>query len=312
MTARGRVLLTGASGFMGPRIAGALQAEGYSVRAASCSALALPGTEAVILPDLAQDFDARPLVDGMDYVVHLAGIAHATTAISDAIYHAVNAEAPVRLAAAARAAGAKRFLLMSSVRAQTGPVAKEAVREDQVPCPTDAYGRSKLAGEKLLAQTLQGSATEFVVLRPVLVYGPGVKGNMAALERLARLRVPLPLASFRGRRSLLSLANLASAVCHCLVADAARGGTFLVADSEPATIPEIVSAMRKGLGRRPGSFSVPAWPLASALRLFGKSDVANRLFGDLIADTSALRATGWSPKEETLAALAAAMAKPAG
>ena len=305
MTGGGRVLVTGASGFIGAHVVRALLAEGYSVRAASRTGCDLGVSEAVFvrLPDLSRAFDPSPLVEGMDYVVHLAGIAHATSAIPEDMYHVVNADAAARIAAAARDAGVKRFLLMSSVRAQSGPAAAMVIKESQPAQPNDAYGRSKLAGERAVADALRGSGTDWVILRPVLVYGPGVKGNMATLERLAHLPVPLPLGGFTGRRSLLSVANLASVVCHCLSADAARGGTFLVADGEPFTPAEIVGAMRKGLGRSPGIFGGSAFPLMPLLTLLGKQAVAERLMGDLVVDTTALRATGWSPVEDTLTAL---------
>ena len=305
MTGGGRVLLTGASGFMGPHVIRALLTEGYSVRAASRTGrdLGLGGAVPVPLPDLSKAFNPSPLVEGMDYVVHLAGIAHATGAIPDAVYHAVNSDAAARLAAAARDAGVKRFLLMSSVRAQSGPSAKAVLSETMPPEPTDAYGRSKLAGERAVVDALRGSGTDWVVLRPVLVYGPGVKGNMATLERLARLPVPLPLGGLTGRRSLLSIANLASAVCHGLSSDAVRGGTFLVADGAPVTVPEIIGALRQGLGRNPGVVRLPIRAAEWGLRMFGQANAADRLFGDLIAGTQALRATGWTPLEDTLTAL---------
>ena len=312
VTERPRVLVTGASGFIGGFVAEFLQANGYDVRAATrVGASPVPTvTERVTAPDFSKPFDADPLVQGIDRVVHLAGLAHATRSISDATYMAINAEAAQQLAAAARDAGVKRFVFMSSVRAQTGPSASSIVTEALTPMPTDAYGRSKLTGERLITETLSGTATAAILLRPVLVYGPGVKGNMGTLIRLARSPWPLPVTGSGARRSLVSRDNLANAVLHALTApklgsSTLGAGPFLVADDEALTIAEILGALRQGLDRPPGTFRVPQKPIELALRSFGRAADLERLFGDLRVSTVALQATGWKapvPVREGLAA----------
>ena len=257
------------------------------------------------MPDLKSNgIDWAELVEGCDYVVHLAGIAHSSKTIPDAEYHAVNCEAVRSLADAAQRAGVRRFLYMSSVRAQTGPNADGVIDEQSEPRPTDAYGWAKLAGEVALSDVLEDSQTDWTTLRPVLVYGPGVKGNMAALLKLARLPVPLPLSSLKGRRSILSVDNLASAVVHCLKSEAASRCVFLVADIAPMRVGEIVTAMRKGLKRSPGVFAIPSAPLKFAAKLSGKGEAWDRLDGDLVVSTEALRNSGWKPVVGTLKALA--------
>ena len=141
---------------------------------------------------------------GVDAVIHSAGIAHAMSGVPEDDYRLLNTEATIRLAQAAQRAGARRFVFLSSIRAQCGPVEDDVQTESMEPKPVDAYGRSKLAAEQGLA-TLD---LDWVALRPVLVYGPGVKGNMAELIRLARSRLPLPFGGLTARRSLLSLDNL--------------------------------------------------------------------------------------------------------
>ena len=304
---RPRVLVTGATGFIGGFVAEYLQANGCDVRVA-CRAGASPGltvTERVTAPDFSKPFDADPLVQGIDHVIHIAGLAHATASIPEAAYMALNAEAAQRLASSAQRAGVKRFIFLSSIRAQTGPSAPGVVTEALTPTPTDVYGRSKLTGERLITETLRGTATAPILLRPVLVYGPGVKGNMGTLMRLARSPWPLPVKGFGARRSLVSRVNLASAVLHALHSPNLGAGPYLVADDDALTVAEILGALRQGLGRPPGTFRVPQKPIELALRSFGRAADLERLFGDLRVSTDALQSTGWKaamPIREGLAA----------
>ncbi|MBU1212755.1 MAG: NAD-dependent epimerase/dehydratase family protein [Alphaproteobacteria bacterium] len=305
----GRVLVTGASGFIGRCLVPALAEAGCAVRAAARDPETIDSkhgrVEAVLMPDLRSGgVDWAGLVQGCEFVVHLAAIAHASSAIADADYQAVNCEAVGALAQAARTAGVKRVVYISSVRAQTGPVADGVIDEATPPRPSDAYGRAKLAGERAVAEALSGAATDWATLRPVLVYGPGVKGNMATLLKLARLPVPLPLQSLTGRRSILSVDNLASAILHCLTSAEVSRRVFLVADMAPMRVSEIVAAMRKGLKRPPRLFALPHRPLALAARLAGMGDAWARLDGDLVVSTEALRECGWQPVVGTSKALA--------
>jgi UDP-glucose 4-epimerase len=142
------------------------------------------------------------------------------------------------------------------------------------------------------------------MLRPVLLYGPGVKGNMRTLARLARSPVPLPFGTLSGRRSLLGMPNFGSAVLHALESPRTARSTFLVADPGPLTTPEIIAALRRGLGRRPGMFNLPLAPLRAIAQLASLSAAWDRVASDLIADTSALEATGWRPVETAAEGLA--------
>lgn len=291
------VLITGASGFIGRDLVQRLAESGHRVRAAArdVAGLAELPAELAQLGDLAQAVNWAPLVSGIDVVVHLAGIAHATERIPEAAYTAVNTTATIELARACRAAGVARLVFVSSVRAQTGPAAREVLTEHRPALPTDAYGRSKLAAELALARELGDGATDWVVLRPVVLYGPGVKGNVRTLSRLAATGLPLPLAALDGRRSLLGLENLGGAVQHALQAPTVSRRVFLVADPGPVSVAEIVTALRRGLGRPPGLFAASGSLLGAVAALTGQTAKLERIAGSLMVDTSALEASGWRP-----------------
>lgn len=291
-----KILVTGATGFVGQTLTRDLAAAGHQVRAASRGAIPMTdaGIDPVAMPDLSEPVDWTPLLDGIDAVVHLAGIAHVGPDIPEDRYDRVNRAATAELVEAAKRAGVKRFVFVSSIRAQSGPTADHVLTEADAPAPTDAYGRSKLAAEQAVA----ASGVSYADLRPVLIYGPGVKGNLAGLLRLATLPVPLPFGAFDNRRSLLSLDNLNGAIHH-LLATPTISGTFVVADREPVTLADIVTALRAGLGRRPGLLNVPPALFKTVLTALGREAMWQRLGGELVVDPSRLIATGWQPRVET-------------
>jgi nucleoside-diphosphate-sugar epimerase len=299
------VLVTGASGFIGAPLVRALVREGWQVRAAArdpASMLTIKGAERVVMPELARPADWSPLLDGISHVVHLAGIAHAPGALPDDLYTRINAEAVGELADAARGR-IERLVFISSVRAQVGLAADHAIRESDPPQPTDAYGRSKLAAERLIA----ASGVSFTVLRPAVVYGRGVKGNIASLATLARTAMPLPFAGLENKRSLLALQNLLSAITLVLTKDAAAGETFLAADPEPISVADLVTAMREGLGRAPHLVRVPAGAVKRLMASFGKEAEWDRLSGSFIIDAAKLMGIGWRPSVTTREGVAAMM-----
>jgi UDP-glucose 4-epimerase len=235
-------------------------------------------------------------------VVHLAGIAHAPGTLPDDIYTRINTDAVGELAEAARGR-IERLVFVSSVRAQAGLSAPHTIRESDAPQPTDAYGRSKLAAERSVA----ASGVPFTVLRPAVVYGPGVKGNIASLATLARTAMPLPLAGLDNRRSLLALENLISAIELVLTVEEARNETFLAADTEPISVADLVAAMREGLGRQPQLARVPLGAVKRLMATFGKQAEWERLAGNFVIDAAKLRGIGWRPKITTRAGIAAMM-----
>jgi UDP-glucose 4-epimerase len=192
-------------------------------------------------------------------------------------------------------------VFLSSIRAQCGPRSEVALTEGLEPRPTDDYGRSKLAAEQELARLEH----DWVSLRPVLVYGAGMKGNMATLAALARSPYPLPLGGLTAKRSLLALDNLADAVAHVLAMPEPLRRPLIVADPEPLTVGAMIAAMRAGLGRRPGLIPVPEGLLKMALGAAGRQEWIDRLCSPLVASSAALQALGWTPQVRTVDGLAA-------
>jgi nucleoside-diphosphate-sugar epimerase len=302
LTRKPLVALTGATGFIGQFLLRELPKRGYRLRVLLRSPTNLPqGCASAVIGDLARPYNMAEALADVDAVIHTAGLASTMTGVPEDDYRLFNTEATVAFAKAAQRARIKRFVFLSSIRAQSGPTCEGALTEDREPRPTDAYGRSKLAAEQGLAAT----DLDWVALRLALVYGPGVEGNMAKLIKLARSPYPLPLAGLRSEHSLLGLDNLVEAVDKVLAADAPLKRPLIVADPKPLTIGAMIAAMRQGLGRRPALFYVPKPLLKGALRAAGQRGSLEPLFGSLIADPSALARLDWSPRVDTTTALAA-------
>jgi len=296
------VALTGATGFIGQHLLKGLSARGYRLRVLLRRPTMLPqGCASVLIGDLAKPYNMSEALADVDAVIHSAGIPHAMSGLPEDDYRLLNTEATLRFARAAERARVKRFVFLSSVRAQAGPTAEAVLTEDRAPEPTDAYGRSKLEAEKGLAET----GLDWAALRLALVYGPGAEGNVARLVKLARSPYPLPLAGLKARHSLLALDNLVEAVDRILMAPGPLKRPYIVADPIPLTIGEIVAALRHGLGRRAGLFYVPQPMLKAALHAAGQVAGSEPLFGSLVADPSALRSLNWAPPVATQQGLAA-------
>ena len=235
----------------------------------------------------------------MHAVVHLAGIAHIGTRFSEAEYDRINHRATAELARAAAQSGIQRFVFASSIRAQIGTFADHGLSETDVPQPTEPYGRSKLAAE----EAVRAAAVPYTILRPVLVYAPDAKGNLANLIRLARSPLPLPFGRLSNRRSLLAVDNLIAAVRFALEDPRAANETFIVSDPDAVTVPDIITICRAAMGRGAGLLSIPPGVFRILYGLTGQQDKWDRLAGSLEAPPTKLIAAGWRPVRDTRSGL---------
>jgi len=296
------VALTGATGFIGNFLLRELTRLGYRVRVLLRSPAVLPAncTNAVI-GDLGRPINVAAALAGIDTVIHSAGLAPRMTGAPGDDFRRLNAEATGNLARAARHAGVRRFIFLSSIRAQADVSTDHPLTEEARPVPTDPYGRSKLAAEEELARI----PIDWVALRLALVFGPGVKGNMATLIRLARSPFPLPFGALEAPRSLLALDNLLAAIELSIASSRPFQMPLIVADPHPLSVAQMIAAMRAGLGRHPALFRVPPTVLQTALRLARRGELYRRLAEPLVADPARLQALGWVPRTTTADALAA-------
>ena len=298
-----RILVTGSSGFIGSAVSSALAAAGHHVRAASRKPNRLPAQDLVEwmeLPDLENEVDWDPLVAGMDIVVHLAAIAHRSHADSGD-YARANRVATASLAQACRRHGIRRLIFMSSIGAQAGSAADHVVTELDEPWPITAYDRAKLAAE----EEIRRAGVPFTILRPVIVYGPGAKANIALIMRIAALPLPLPFGAFKNKRSLLSIDNLVHAVMVCLEGPETLNQTFIVCDPEPITLAEMLTTLREAAGRPSRLVPIPPLAVRAMIMAAGRQSLWDRIGRELVASSGKLQSAGWIPPVQTKAGLRA-------
>jgi nucleoside-diphosphate-sugar epimerase len=287
-----RVLVTGASGFVGLPLCGLLASSGLEVVAAvrreSAALAALGAPERLtqkVVGDLAGAPDWSDALIGVNAVVHLAARVHVpgtATAADAAPFHRINVGGTTRLAEAAARAGVNRFVFVSSVKAGGDR--------------SDPYSDSKAEAELRLLETSEQIGLECVIVRPPLVYGPRVRANFLRLLRLVDSGIPLPLGSVSNRRSLIYVGNLAAALQRCIVHADAPGQIFPVSDGDDISTAELIRRIARAMARPARLFSFPV----SLLRLAGivtrQSQAIDRLTGDLTVDAAAIRARlGWRP-----------------
>lgn len=290
------ILVSGASGFVGRALCALLAARGRSLRAATRSAAAAGGHASVPVGDIGPDTDWRAALHGCDAIVHLAAHVHVmrADAVANAAFHRVNVDGTANFATQAARAGVRRFVFLSSVKVNGESSMERPLREDDPVVPVDAYGASKAEAEARLRTIAADTGMEVVIVRPPLVYGPGVKANFLSLLRVVDVGIPLPLASVDNRRSLVFVGNLVDALERCLDHPAAAGRTFFASDGLDVATPGLVRAMASALGRKPRLFPFPPALLHAAGALSGKSAEVERLTQSLQVDDGAIKTSlGW-------------------
>ncbi len=280
-----RILVTGSTGFVGSALCSWLVSEGYDVQ----------GISRRELPYYQRSTDS---LQKNDVIVHTAAIAHRLNESGvDPIdeYRQVNRDLPLQLAKAAAKAGARRFIFLSTIKV-LGEGDNKPYTEQSVPAPEGAYAISKWEAEQVLLELGRTSSIDVVILRPSLVYGPGVKGNLRQLIRVVAKGIPLPFGAVNNRRDFLSIYNLCDVIRDCI--DKPVGGkTLLLADGESISTTRLMSLIAQHLGRPNRLVPVPVSLMRFFAMLVGKSEVANRLLGDFEIDVAYTKQSlDWKPR----------------
>ncbi len=303
-----KVLVTGANGFVGSALCTALITQQHQVLAvsrdsAASSMLSFSEHTSQYLSQLHADFShilsIQSHLQGVDAIVHCAARVHQVrerAADPLAQYRRVNTQATLALAQAAVKAGVKRFVYLSSVKVNGNfslPGAPFRADQDH---PEDPYGISKWEAEQGLREIAARTGLEVVIIRPPLVYGPGVKANFLTMMQWLQKGLPLPLGSITNRRSLVALQNLADFIVLCLAHPKAANLTFMISDQHDVSTSDLLRGLGQALGRPARFVPMPPKLLAASLNILGKGSIAQRLLGDLAVDaTPASQLLGWKP-----------------
>jgi nucleoside-diphosphate-sugar epimerase len=292
------VLVTGASGFVGSRLCARLVEDGrFRVRATSRRPYHPPvGVESAMTGDIGPVTDWAAALSGVSVLVHLASRAHVMRDTSaDALreFRRVNVAGTEALLRQAVAAGVRRVVYVSSVKVN-GESGTHS--EADSPCPEGAYAISKFEAEQVLHRFAHEAPIEIVIVRPPLVYGPGVRANFQALLRFVRSGVPLPFGAIRNLRSFVSLDNLVDFIVTCIVHPAAAGETFFVSDGDDLSTAELIRRIAHAFDRPARLLPVPEPLLYAAAALVGRRAVAKKTLGSFRVNISkAKRLLGWAP-----------------
>jgi UDP-glucose 4-epimerase len=298
-----KILVTGATGFLGKRLSLALTQKGYSVLGSVRQPyIAGAAVQVVTIGQLGAETDWQQAVINCDVVIHTAARVHIQNSqnlpADRQLFHSINVDGTLNLARQAAAYGVKRFIFISTIKVNGERTAPDhPFRATDVPNPQDPYGVSKLKAEIGLREIAQQTGMEVVIIRPPLMYGRGVKGNFHTLLRLVSQRVPLPFGCITSnRRSFVGLDNLISLITVCLSHPGAANQTFLVSDNEDVSTAELLKRLGKAVNRSPVLLPVSLNCLKWLMKLIRKPDAFEKIAGTLQVDISATcERLGWQP-----------------
>lgn len=296
------ILVTGASGFIGRRLTSALRSSGRlnPIGVVRTAAKASAGIRCYRVPDINSKLDWSDCLTGIDSVIHCCARVHVMDeAVSDPLaeFRKTNVEATLNLARQSAIAGVRRFVFISSIKVNgewTYP--NDCFTAEDDPLPLDPYGISKYEAEQALFRLASETGMEVVVIRPPLVYGPGVKGNFARLVELVNKGLPLPLGSVYNKRSLVGLDNLVDLIITCVEHPSAANQIFLASDGRDLSTTELLKALAIAGGKRGWLVPIPVIVLEAGAAVLGKRAIARRLLDSLQVDISKNRELlGWEP-----------------
>ena len=302
-----RVLITGADGFVGNAVCRRLLESGLTPRAGLRNASLWPALreatagldEFAVIGDLGANPDLRSALEDVSAVVHLAARVHVMndTALNPLHeFQRINVGGTAAVARAAAAEGVRRFVFVSTVKVNGESTAGRPFTEGDLPAPQDPYAVSKWEAEEALRCVSAETGLEVAIIRPPLVYGPGVRANFLCLMRMVERGLPLPLPDTNNRRSLIGVENLADCLVRCVMHPGAANHTFMVSDGQDVSTHELVVRLAPLLGRSARFLPVPESVLRLAARLVGKRSALDRLLSSLEIDSRKVRRTlEWEP-----------------
>ena len=296
-----RILVTGASGFVGSALCANLVGQGFMVLGAvrCLPDREIAGVDYRLVADLSGDTNWSEALSGVDVVVHCSARVHVMQDMEKdplMVFREVNVKGTIRLAKQAVDKGLKRFIYISSLKVNGECTDGDPFNADDIPKPTDPYSISKWEAEQELKNIARETDLEIVIIRPPLVYGVGVQANFFRLMQAVKLGLPLPLGAITNRRSLVALDNLVALIVTCLDNKAAANQIFLVSDGEDLSTPELLRRTAGAMGRTARLFPISVPLLLKVASLLGKAAFAHRLCDSLQADINKTRdLLGWSP-----------------
>tara|TARA_R110001583_G_C5671425_1_gene411180 strand:- start:4945 stop:5904 length:960 start_codon:yes stop_codon:yes gene_type:complete len=297
-----KVLVTGANGFVGTTLVTQLFANNFEVigTVRSKDSILPDGVPRFLISDIADEIHWNNMLEGVSVVIHTAARVHV---MDDSVanplveFRKVNVDATLRLARQAVNTGVKRFIFISSIKVNGEmTLTEQSFKPNDNNKPTDPYGLSKYEAEQGLLALAKETGMEVVIIRPPLVYGPGVRANFASMMKWINKGVPLPFGAIHNQRSLVALDNLVSFIIHCIDHPKAANEIFLISDGKDVSTSELLRKVAKAFGKQVWLLPIPVNWMSFVARLIGKGDVADRLFGSLQIDSSKIHdLLGWKP-----------------